>query len=630
MPLFGPPDVGKLQAKRDVTGLIKALGYQKDLHVGAAAAHALGQIGDPRTVEPLIGALKDPNDVLRRHAADALGQIGDPRAVEPLIIFLQDNDKYVRCAAAWALGQIGDPRAVEPLIGALKDPNDVLRDASAEALGKIGDARAVEPLIAALPNWAAINALGKIGDARAIEPLIGALKDPNHEVRRAAVRALGQMGAPGVEPLIAALKDQHDDLRKAAVQALGKMGAPAVEPLIAALRDQDWHVRNYAVEAIVQIGAPAVQPLIAALKDEDKNVRPAAAGALDRLAWSPDDGEAGAVYWAVKGQWGKCVEIGAPAVEPLIAVLRDRGWGGRRAAAEALGQIGDARAVEPLIAALQNLDWDVRQAAAVALGQIGDPRAVEPLIAVLKDQHGNVRTAAAEALHRLAWSPDSGAAGAAYWAAKGEWGKCVEIGAPAVEPLIAALKDEDNNVRQAAAGALSQIGDARAVEPLIAALQSRGWGGGGRAAAAALGQIGDARAVGPLIAALQSLDWDVRQAAVVALDRLAWSPDSGAAGAAYWAAKGEWGKCVEIGAAAVKPLIATLKGENWDARKAAAEGLVAIYRLGKLDETQNATLLAQQGAITRAHRDHEDNSWAVCNSHTDGHTDEGIGVEFPI
>jgi len=29
MPLFGPPNVEKLKAKRDVKGLIKALGYQK-------------------------------------------------------------------------------------------------------------------------------------------------------------------------------------------------------------------------------------------------------------------------------------------------------------------------------------------------------------------------------------------------------------------------------------------------------------------------------------------------------------------------------------------------------------------------------------------------------------------------
>jgi HEAT repeat protein len=56
----------------------------------------------------------------------------------------------------------------------------------------------------------------------------------------------------------------------------------------------------------------------------------------------------------------------------------------RRAAAEALGQLGDARAVEPLIARLGDAAWNVRRAAAEALVKIGAP-AVEPLIGRLGD-----------------------------------------------------------------------------------------------------------------------------------------------------------------------------------------------------------------------------------------------------
>ena len=45
--------------------------------------------------------------------------------------------------------------------------------------------------------------------------------------------------------------------------------------------------------------------------------------------------------------------IGAPAVEPLLAVLNgDDGWYARRAAVRALGEIGDARAVDPLCVTL--------------------------------------------------------------------------------------------------------------------------------------------------------------------------------------------------------------------------------------------------------------------------------------
>jgi HEAT repeat protein len=139
-------------------------------------------------------------------------------------------------------------------------------------------------------------------------------------------------------------------------------------------------------------------------------------------------------------------QIVEPAVKPLIEALSDEYYGVCMAAAEALGRIGDPRAVEPLIVALKNGGWYmIRKAAAEALGRIGDPRAVEPLIPVLKDEYFKVREAATEAL--------------------------IKIGAPSVEPLIDALRYREWRMRKAATEVLGKIGDARAIEPLIAALE---------------------------------------------------------------------------------------------------------------------------------------------------------------
>ncbi|MHC1588990.1 MAG: HEAT repeat domain-containing protein, partial [Methermicoccaceae archaeon] len=74
------PDVNELREKKDVEGLIGALSYKRGWHVRMTAAESLGEIKDPRAVDPLIRALRDEDSGVRWSAAAALGEIKDPRA----------------------------------------------------------------------------------------------------------------------------------------------------------------------------------------------------------------------------------------------------------------------------------------------------------------------------------------------------------------------------------------------------------------------------------------------------------------------------------------------------------------------------------------------------------------------
>ena len=109
--------------------------------------YALGIIGDPVAVEPLIRELQD-RKVTSSSAAQALGYIGDKKAVESLIEALMDSDEWIRCSAAKALGMIGDDRAVEPLRNALKDSNELTREYATIALVKLGATN-----VPGLPEW---------------------------------------------------------------------------------------------------------------------------------------------------------------------------------------------------------------------------------------------------------------------------------------------------------------------------------------------------------------------------------------------------------------------------------------------------------------------------------------------
>jgi HEAT repeat protein len=716
MPLFGP-NVKKLEATGDVSGLIQALSCLKDSAVRKEAARALGQIGDLVALAPLAAALNDRDSDVGQAVLAALGKMAAPRLDQIIQILGVPAVDDERKAAAEALVQVGGS-AVEPLIAALKHRNGFLRERAARALGRIGDARAIEPLIGILDDTydfvheAAAVALVQFG-ASALEPLMAALNDRDTDTRRTAAGTLdrlgwspganeagaaywvakgeldkaAQIGAPAVGPLVSALEDQDKDIRKVAVHALDllgwspdsgesgaaywvtrrdfdkcvQIGGAAVGPLAAALQDKDEEIRCAAVEALGQIGdARAVESLLLALQDRNRDVSGAAAEALEKLAWTPDVGEAGGAFWAATAKWDKCVQIGAPAVEPLIAELKGGDHAVRQAAAEALGRIGDARATTPLVfAALRDREGGVRDAAVKALVDIGDASAFETLISALDDrnirlreagarafapiqntrgvsvdyQDKDVRRAAARALGAIGDPAAVAALGGGLKdrdddVRKAAAGALVQIGAPAVEPLVAALSDPNEDACETAVKALVQIG-VPTVEPLIATLndahsRSR------RPAARALGEIGDARAIGPLVATLKDQDGEMRRAAADALHRLAWSPDSGKAGPEYWVIRGDWYKCVEtgapaveavaaaltggdrgvrraasdtlvqIGAPAVDALVAALQDQDREVCRAAAEALTAIYRSGKLGPEQRALVLAQRAEIMRA------------------------------
>ena len=85
-----------------------------DCKIRRKAAKDLGKLKHTSAVQILCSALKDEDKLVRTTAAESLGRINNNLSV-PLLIEVLENDSYshARAAAAKALGTIGDKRAIE-------------------------------------------------------------------------------------------------------------------------------------------------------------------------------------------------------------------------------------------------------------------------------------------------------------------------------------------------------------------------------------------------------------------------------------------------------------------------------------------------------------------------------------
>lgn len=377
MPLFGPPNIAQLEAKRDVQGLIKALLF-KDPAVRRAAAEALAPLRHPSAVGPLIAAIKDDNPAVRKACVAALAARGGNRVVEPLVVALGDRDPSVRsaaaaavyrnlmtdpdqdtrCQTATALGRVRPPDAVEPLVKAIMDADDGVRVASIRSLQAIGDVAAVPSLIIVLAHEqvrqkasghssanverAATAALDALCDTKAIKPLQIALAHDDADVREIAVRRLAKIGSPLVaDSLVTALSDEDPIIRRSAARGLQEIDwqAPANE-----VGANYWAARR-EWRRCGECGPRAIPLLVSAFQHVDPLEQAEIIAALQVAGWQPDQAdEMAGHYWVSQRRWDKCLEIGQPAVEALDAFVRTAPkWRDRAAAATVMGTIGQTR-----------------------------------------------------------------------------------------------------------------------------------------------------------------------------------------------------------------------------------------------------------------------------------------------
>jgi len=186
----GPEQPEKWQAFNAKHKQIRRLGPEIIPHLCRLAGHRNPRVrrwsldaipwvekGSESAVQTLIGALSDPDPLVRFEAAEGLGRIERSATHDYRRLFeaLHDEDQNVRTAAAQSLAALSPaPAELPKLIAATDNADPVVRRLAADALGLAG--RTGEPAL------------------RALEAMAG---DPNVDVRSAAFRAVRRIkGAP--------------------------------------------------------------------------------------------------------------------------------------------------------------------------------------------------------------------------------------------------------------------------------------------------------------------------------------------------------------------------------------------------------------------------------------------------
>jgi HEAT repeat protein len=375
-----------------------------------------GQVPDGVTFRQVSSDVNSAEPKVRRSALKALATMG-PEALDPVSLLVADPVRDIRHDAILAVVRIyvepppkrrvtsaeegfewsphlATPYAVPPvlitnLVRALADDWPSERRDAAYALGVVLTPP-IETLVA--------------------DELIYTLADPDHEVRLAAVRALGRLRATKAgDRLIGHIVDADEAVRLAAIRAVGEIREARA---LAALREQlDYYGKaaegRAALDALARIAHPSSAGLIEQerVSRHDVNRRIAYEG-IARLG-GVRDADALAVEQRLTQERDREVRLamafaltsaGRPYLEQIVRSVADPDL-----AAQAMEYLVELGRAQPgtLVPHLLDRDPIVRARVAIATGLVGGPHGEPELTRLTTDGDPSVRRTAEVALLRM-------------------------------------------------------------------------------------------------------------------------------------------------------------------------------------------------------------------------------------
>jgi HEAT repeat protein len=520
---------------------LRPLLRESDPNVRVAALEAVagvGAAGAKEAVSLLTSCLSDPDPFLRLAALDGLNELGAVLPLDRILTLAQEP--ILERAALVAAGQCGDERAADFVVGALDRVRGGTLKQALSAVVQL--ARHTQAALSGIRR--AAQKLSPEARAR-IVGLAGQLDDI-----QLAGTALVAAGALCFEEVagVAARALANERLLAPADEALDLLGPTAVPALVEYARHAESEARAACFELLARLAdseraGVARGEILAALGDESPEVVRSALGALAAL------GEASCFTPVAQCLDPERPQLVRKAAENAICSLalqfpaaarhlaRSAPVSGVQAHAAALviatlgSPVRDSveADVEFLSAALSNGLAPLRRAAVEALAQVGSTLGVDAVAFALTDEEPEVRLGAVRALGRLR-APDGAVVGLSHLMALVERPSDPEMfaaglealgeaGDPRALPILRPIVRSGEPVAAVAAiEALASFPGGRRVEALIDGL-SHSDTEVVKAAMRALAEASDARVLVHLGACLDHEGWDVRRLAADLLSK---------------------------------------------------------------------------------------------------------------
>ncbi|MBK8015003.1 MAG: HEAT repeat domain-containing protein [Deltaproteobacteria bacterium] len=261
-----------------VNAYFEKSGGLKETAIRAKCGFVLGDLRDPRGVDPLIAAFKDAvakkDPVVLAFSAAPLGALGDRRAVPVLKSQMDTLDASLRDPIMRALNQLGDRSVVPDMIRAMSAEVFVAK-CVADGLGSKEECAADKIALEGAQRAAADHASNLAGPEHldAFKAAVEAERDAKMKAYFAERFARVEVAVECKEDAACwsmRLRDPSPLIREKAAWELGRLRDPStLAALMNALADKKPQVRSAAIMAYWQFGTKSAVPKIEAqLQDE--------------------------------------------------------------------------------------------------------------------------------------------------------------------------------------------------------------------------------------------------------------------------------------------------------------------------------------------------------------------------